>query len=115
LGVRYQKRLLFYDVLVDSGADINVFDVELAGALGIDLESGVAAEVTGVTGEPASVYIHPVELMVGDQSFTAPVAFVPATNPFGLAGQREFFDQFKVTFDFPEEELEITSHPRAAR
>jgi hypothetical protein len=36
-------------VLVDSGADINVFDEELAEALGIDLKAGVAAEVMGPT------------------------------------------------------------------
>jgi hypothetical protein len=51
---------------------MNVFTVELAEALGIDLESGVPAEVTGVTGEPVSVYVHPVELMVRDQSFYCP-------------------------------------------
>jgi hypothetical protein len=110
--VRHRDRALFYDVLVDSGADINVFNEELAEALGIDLTSGVPAEVAGATGEPVSVYVHPVELTVGDRSFTAQVAFIPTPNPFGLAGQQGFFDQFKVTFNFREEEIDLTD-PRS--
>lgn len=69
--------------------------------------SGSGTSGRSVTGEPVSVYVHPVELTVGDRSFMVPVVFVPAPNPFGLAGQRGFFDELKVTFNFREEELEL--------
>ena len=109
IRVRSGKRSLAYDVLVDSGADINVFNDELAEALGIDLSNGVPAEVMGPTGYPAEVYIHPVELTVGEHTFTAQVAFMSTSNPFGLAGQRGFFDQFEVKFNLREESLELSA------
>ena len=107
IQVSHGKRTIPYDVLVDSGADINVFDEELAEVLGIDLKTGVAAEVMGPTGYPAEVYIHPVELTVGEHTFTAQVAFMPTSNPFGLAGQRGFFDQFEVKFNLRDQEIEL--------
>ncbi len=102
------KQTIAYDVLVDSGADINDFDAELAEVLGIDLKTGVPAEVMGPTGYPAEVYIHPVKLTVGEHTFTAQVAFMPTSNPFGLAGQRGFFDQFEIKFNLREQEVELT-------
>jgi hypothetical protein len=109
IRVNYGKRSAAYDVLVDSGADINVFSEELAEVLGIDLETGVPAEVMGPTGYPAEVYIHPVKLTVGEHTFTAQVAFMPTANPFGLVGQRGFFDQFEVKFNMRKEEVEISN------
>ncbi len=105
--IKSGERSFGYDLLIDSGADINVFGLDIAEALGIEVESGVTAEVIGATGEPMDVYIHPIELTVGGHTFTAQVAFMSASNPFGLAGQRGFFDQFRITFNLPEEELEL--------
>ena len=108
IRVSYGRFSTAYDVLVDSGADINVFSNELADVLGINLKSGVPASVLGPTGHPAEVFIHPVELMVGEHTFTAQVAFMPTSNPFGLDGQRGFFDQFEVKFSLRKEELELS-------
>ena len=108
IGVKHGRRSLDYDVLVDSGADMNVFNVELAEALGIDLAAGVSAEVIGATGRVETVSIHTLTLTVGDEAYKAPVAFLASASPYGLAGQRGFFDQFVVRFNLPHEELEIT-------
>lgn len=99
LEVGYKGVTVTYNTLVDSGADISVFNTELAAVLGIDLESGVPAEVLGATGEVMTVYVHLVTLTVGGYSFEAQVAFMDSESPYGLAGQRGFFDNFVVTFD----------------
>ncbi len=96
-----------YEVLVDSGADICIFDAELAERLGIDLESGEHAVISGATGGVQDAYIHPVELTVGPRTFGARVAFMSTPEPYGLAGQRGFFAQFLVTFDQPNEQIEL--------
>jgi hypothetical protein len=68
IGVKYRRRSLSYDVLVDSGADINVFNVELAEALGIDLAAGAEAQITGAIGQVETVSIHTLTLTVGAQT-----------------------------------------------
>lgn len=110
VGIQHGHRALDYDVLIDSGADMNVFDADLAQALGINLTSGDPVDIVGATGEPGSAFIHPVTLTVGKHTLTAPLAFMSAATPYGLAGQRGFFDQFRVTFDLPAEVIELTPH-----
>src|SRR6266516_7704998 len=92
-----------YEVLVDSGADISIFDAELAERLGINLESGEHATIFGATGSAQDVYIHPVELTVGPRTFGARVAFMSTSQPYRLPGQQGFFSQFLVAFDQPNE------------
>jgi hypothetical protein len=103
-------RWIDYEVLVDSGADLCIFDAELAERLGLDLESGEPAVVAGATGGAHDVFIHPVELTVGPRTFGARVAFMSTSEPYGLAGQRGFFSQFRVTFDQPKGQLELQPH-----
>ncbi len=91
-----------YIVLVDSGADINVFSAELAVILGIDLERGEALTVRGATGQSETFYVHPVTVSLGDVTFKTTAAFadVPHLELAGLAGQRGFFDRFEISFRF---------------
>jgi hypothetical protein len=103
-------RWIDYEVLVDSGADICIFDVELAEDLGLDLHTGHPAIITGATGSPQDVFIHPVELSIAHHTFGARVAFMPTANPYGLAGQRGFFSQLRITFDQPGGQVELQRH-----
>ncbi len=103
-------RWIDYEVLVDSGADICVFDAELAEDLGLDVTAGEPATITGATGSPQHVFIHPVELSIAHRTFGARVAFMATPEPYGLAGQRGFFSQFRITFDQPDGQLELQPH-----
>lgn len=105
--VRSGKHAVKYDLLVDSGADINVVNAELADQLGLKLETGVPASVIGPTGYPKDVFIHPIELRVGGQKIKTRAAFMEIDNPYGLAGQRGFFDAFRVAFDLRAEEIKL--------
>jgi hypothetical protein len=101
-----------YEVLVDSGADINVFAYQIGELLGLDLRSGEGGEAIGITGEPAELYIHPITLNVDGRAHNIRAAFSRALDdmPYGVVGQYGFFDLFEVRFNLPAEEIELTAH-----
>jgi hypothetical protein len=102
IRVGHDGRSRRYMVLVDSGADINVFSAELAAILGIDLKGGEPLTIRGATGQSETFYVHPITVSIGDVTFTTTAAFadVPNLELAGLAGQRGFFDRFDVSFKF---------------
>jgi Aspartyl protease len=105
--IKLGRRSAQYDILIDSGADMNILDSEVAKDLGIKLESGTLATVMGATGEAETVYVHQVTFTVGSESFRTRAAFLARPQSYGLAGQRGFFDHFKVTFNLAAEEVEL--------
>lgn len=98
-----------YEVLVDSGADLSIFDAEIAALLDIDLESGQEARVYGITsGEPEPYYMHEVWINVGGHKYKTVVGFKRGLNDsYGVVGQTGFFDEFVVKFDLMKEEVEL--------
>lgn len=99
---------ILYEVLVDSGADICIFDASLTTVLGIDLVKGERYQVSGVTGSPQYYYLHKVTLKVGGLEYTTDVGFmVMVNNAYGIVGQKGFFDKFIVKFDLQKEDLEL--------
>jgi hypothetical protein len=109
ITVGYEGSKEAYLTLVDSGADINVFSASLAYDLGINLENGSPLTVRGATGEAETFYMHPVTITVGGVTFETEAAFadIPHLELAGLAGQRGFFDQFRITFDIETGEFEL--------
>ena len=101
-----------YQVLVDSGADINVFSADLAKALGLDLESGKPLTVRGATGESEIFYVHPVTVALGDVTYKTTAAFadLPHLELAGLAGHAGFFSEFYVEFDTQRGRFDLTPY-----
>jgi hypothetical protein len=54
-------------------------------------------------------FIHEVTVRIDGWSFSVPVGVMPSMPPFGygVAGQRGFFDIFRVTFDRRRAEVEL--------
>lgn len=98
-----------YEVLVDSGADICIFDGQIGKLLGIDVKSGKKMPVSGITGKAEFYYVHSVKLSVGGWSFEREVGFLPNIGSFGygVVGQKGFFDTFIVKFDYKKAEIEL--------
>ncbi len=97
-----------YEVLVDSGADICIFDEDIAIILGINIVKGIRQEVIGVTGIPQYYYLHKVSIKVGGIEYQTDVGFMKLSNQaFGIAGQKGFFDKFIIKFDLKKEEIEL--------
>ncbi|MGW2697055.1 aspartyl protease family protein [Streptomyces sp. NPDC001296] len=103
-----------YMALVDSGADVNVFDVEIAIALGINLKAGEAVDIVTVMGGVETVYFHPITITVGGYRFDTWAAFRERSSDYGVVGQNGFFNHFVITFDRQAEELDIKQLPAAA-
>ncbi|MDP2736842.1 MAG: hypothetical protein Q8O59_03660 [bacterium] len=107
--ISYQDRSVRYEVLVDSGADKNIFDAEIGEILNIDIEKGERGQVGGITGVLQTLYAHPVEINVGGYKYKTKVAFLrnmPAFG-YGVVGQLGFFDFFIVKFDYLKESIEL--------
>lgn len=97
-----------YEVLVDSGADICIFDEDVAIILGVDIVKGIKQEVIGVTGVPQYYYLHKVGINVGGIEYQTDVGFMKLSNQvFGIVGQKGFFSKFIVRFDLRKERIEL--------
>ncbi|MFJ6901779.1 aspartyl protease family protein [Streptomyces hokutonensis] len=102
-----EHRAFEYMALIDSGADINVFDIEIAIALGLDLRSGEASTIVGVTGLTETVYFHPITLTVGGVQIETRAAFMERSADYGIVGQKGFFDHFIVSFNRQSERIDL--------
>lgn len=97
-----------YEVLVDSGADLCIFDAHIAEILGIDVVKGERREVSGLTGFPEFYYLHNISIKVGGFEYKAEVGFMSMrSNAYGILGQKGFFDKFVVKFNLQKENIEI--------
>lgn len=109
ITLHYGDRSIRYEVLVDSGADMCVFDAEIAHLLGIDLTSGQSDTFSGVTGIKSNSYNHAIKIEVGGHIFDSVAAFAPGISRFGhgIVGQAGFFEFLKITFDHTEREIDL--------
>ena len=95
-------RKVRYEALIDSGADECIFDAQLAEILGINFRKGEKRMVGGITGVEEQYYLHRVTLSVGGWGNEIRVGFMPNMPEFGygVLGQRGFFENFVVIFDY---------------
>jgi hypothetical protein len=98
-----------YEVLVDSGADMCIFDSQIAEIIGINIRTGKEQKVAGLTGVNESFYLHLVTISVGGWKYKAEVGFLPNIGKFGygIVGQKGLFDKFIVKYDLIKEEVEL--------
>lgn len=111
IKVTYGNSEIGYQVLVDSGADLCLFDEEIGHILGVDVRHGKPREVFGVGGKASLYYLHKVTIKVGGWEYKIDVGFMSSVAghviPYGVVGQRGFFDIFVVKFDLLKEEVEL--------
>lgn len=109
IEIIYNKISVPYEVLIDSGADICIFDAQIGEILGIDIISGQKEEVWGITGFGEFYYLHPVIIKVGGWSYKIKAGFLPniAKLGYGIVGQKGFFDLFEIKFSHLKEEIEL--------
>ncbi len=109
IEISFDNKSIKYEVLVDSGADNNIFDAEIGEILNIDIEKGEREDVGGITGVIQPYYKHLVTINVGGWSYETEVGFLRniAHLGYGVVGQRGFFDIFIVKFDLLKEYIEL--------
>lgn len=109
IEVCYQNKIIGYEVLVDSGADMSIFDAEIGELLGLKIKEGVKNIVQGITGNEQPYYIHSVTLKVGGWPIKSTVGFMPHMHggTYGVVGQYGFFNYFVVKFTQSLDEIDI--------
>ncbi len=110
--LRYKSQETGYEVLVDSGADMCLFDAGIGEAIGIDVKKGIMKTVLGVGGKSSVYYLHKIHIDVGGWEHEIEAGFMPNVSGHvmrhGLVGQTGFFEHFIVKFDLLKEEVELT-------
>lgn len=102
-----------YKVVLDSGASHCVFHAGIGETIGIDVTSGRKMPLKGVTHAVGKQYLHDVTVIVDGVSYLVEAGFSYDLNfPFGLLGQKGFFDQNRICFDRPVGDFEITPKSR---
>lgn len=111
IKLRNKNQEIGYHVLVDSGADLCLFDANIGEAIGLDVRKGTPREVFGIGGKASLYYLHKVTIEVGGWPYVIEAGFMPAVAgraaSYGVVGQRGFFDAFVVKFDLLKEEVEL--------
>lgn len=110
IEVEYKGRKVKYEVLLDSGADNNIFHAALTPILGLSLEEGERKLVGGIIfGQLEPYWIHTVDLIVGgNRHKNIRVGFKNlSTDGYGVVGQYGLFDLYIIKFDLNKEEIEL--------
>lgn len=110
IKVKNGSRSVYDEVLVDSGADICIFDSEIGDLLNINYKKGERKQVGGVAGQVAEYFLYPIEIKVGGRPYKIIAGFLPNVaggSNYGLMGQTGLFDRFMVKFDLIKEEIEL--------
>lgn len=98
-----------FGALIDSGADISLFNTEIAEALGIPLSSAHERKFTGISGTIPGYLVEKVKIKIEgtDTAFFIPVCFVQSPTVGLLLGQEGFFDQCRIKFEKHHDTFEV--------
>jgi len=84
--------------LVDSGANLSLFQAEIAGYLGISIQAGQRLPVQGITGR-ITAYLHRIPVRVNHERFACLIAFSSELEgSLNILGRNNFFLPFLITF-----------------
>jgi hypothetical protein len=77
-----------------------MFHAGFCRSLGIRLEDGVRADLSGVVGgRRADLYFHKVKILIGGYQITTMAGFSEDISVAGLLGRRGFFEEFITKID----------------
>ena len=95
--------------LIDSGAEVCVFNSSIAKTLKIQVRKGKPLTLSGLVGGSVPGYLHQLNLsMQGLPSADLLVAFTETEDPgMPILGQRGFFDNFQIRFQRYKDLIEI--------
>ena len=83
----------------DSGADFSLFPRGICKMLGLELKTGQRSLIQGVSGKPGVVYLHRVEMRIGETSISVRVGFATSERMPYLLGRLDVLDHFDIRFE----------------
>jgi len=97
-----------FDAFVDSGASYSIFKAEIGEILGLEVEKGEKMFITVGDGSLIIVYVHRLEIQIGDEVFEAEIGFSKQLGiGFNIIGRKDVFERFKICFDEKEKVIEF--------
>lgn len=108
IGIR-GRSTVYYEVLIDSGADDSIFPEDLAQIAGIELDKNNYKEFNGLGGGKVRGYKNKnvVILNLGGHEFPSDLYFCKEFSGNGILGQRGFFNKFRIRFAYSKKKIEI--------
>lgn len=108
--LRSKKTFVFYQALIDSGADFCMFSIEIAKALDVKLTKSNNT-LKGIGKDSINGYWGEVEIKVGTKRYTTTALFADIEAiGHGILGQRGFFDHFDVRLNYQEQRITVTPY-----
>src|SRR2546423_10537564 len=101
LFLRVREITVEYHVLVDSGADFNLFHTDIAEIFGIDLEHADTERISGIGGEATGYPL--LFLMSPDKNTLSPPPALLSSSlsmSHGIVGQVGIFDKVSGAFTY---------------
>ena len=109
VSLSFRSLAIRYEALIDSGSDFNIFPIEIAQKLNINLKNSKTIHFSGVEDSSIQGHIASVFLSINHASFKTNVVFADLPSSTGILGQNGFFDIFKVNFDLSREKVEVNA------
>lgn len=98
-SVYSQKKVVKTSALVDSGANISIFNPELANFLNLTVENNQLISLGGVGGRIKG-YVHKLLINIGGKKLIIPVVFSHEYHiSLNLIGRAGFFPNFRIIFE----------------
>jgi len=110
IKLKFNGNEINHYALIDSGSDYCFFDAELGETMGIEIKNGKRLEFFGVTGEKQESFFHNISILVGGWEKECYCGFcygLTKRMPYGILGQKGFFDLFKISMDYKKEQIEL--------
>lgn len=110
--LKAENKFVLYSVLIDSGADYCIFDIEIAKSFEIRLQSKKIS-LKGIAREKVTGFLGKVELNINGTSYDISAIFAPIGEfSYGILGQKGFFDHFDVKLSYQRKIIELTKPPQ---
>ena len=111
IEVKYKEKAIKYLALIDSGADFCIFHAEIGEIIGVNVKKGPKLEYYGITGEKEEAFFHNISINIGGWDRKCYCGFSYQSNknkmPYGILGQKGFFDLFRVSMDYEKNQIEL--------
>jgi len=108
LKIKGEDGWAIYNAFVDSGAGYSIFQSDVAEDLNLKLEEGKREYITVGDGSLIIVYVHQLEIQIGDEAFEAEIGFSKQLGiGFNIIGRKDIFERFTICFDEKEKVVEL--------
>jgi hypothetical protein len=106
----HQKKVSYLS-LIDSGADLCIFNADIGEIIGLDIHAGKREILYGIALHPITAYCHDILISLGGYEFDCYAGFSEELShlSYGILGQTGFFDRYKITLDYKSGRIEFNT------